>query len=114
MSKIDELIERLCPDGVEYKKLSCLASYARERIAASDLEPGSYVGVNELLQEYRGRSYEVHVPSEEKCISYRPGAVSYTHLDVYKRQRMGKLLRVLRSRGCGSEGPRIRLAGWAP
>lgn len=31
MSKIDELIERLCPDGVEYKKLSCLASYARER-----------------------------------------------------------------------------------
>ena len=86
MSKIDELIGRLCPDGVEYKKLSCLASYARERIAASDLEPGSYVGVNELLQEYRGRSYEVHVPSEEKCISYRPGDVLLGNIRPYLKK----------------------------
>ena len=29
MSKLDELIKELCPDGVEYKNLSEVAEYVR-------------------------------------------------------------------------------------
>lgn len=86
MSRIDELIEKLCPDGVEYKALGELASYAKERIAADKIETGAYVGVNELLQEYRGRSAEVHVPAEGKCIAYKAGDILLGNIRPYLKK----------------------------
>ena len=86
MSRIDELVERLCPDGVEYRALGEVACYAKERIAAYALEEGSYVGVNELLQEYRGRSYEIHLPSEDKCIAYKPKDILLGNIRPYLKK----------------------------
>ena len=34
MSRLDELIAELCPDGVPYVALSTVAEYAKERIDA--------------------------------------------------------------------------------
>lgn len=50
MSKINELIQTLCPDGVEYKKLEEVAEYAKGRIPATDVDENTYVGVDNLLR----------------------------------------------------------------
>lgn len=70
MSRIDELIEQLCPDGVEFRTLRDVAYYSRDRIDSSEISPGSYVGVNELLPDFQGRTLEVRDPSETKCIEF--------------------------------------------
>lgn len=36
MSKLDELIKELCPNGVEYKKMSELCSITRGRVMSKD------------------------------------------------------------------------------
>ena len=45
MSNLDELIQELCPNGVEYVSLGDIAHYARNRISASDVNESNYVGV---------------------------------------------------------------------
>ena len=45
MSRLDELITELCPDGVEYKKLGDVATYANIRIPVSMVNSNTYVGV---------------------------------------------------------------------
>lgn len=86
MSRIDDLIEHLCPDGVEYLTLGEIAKYGRDRIPAKEVAEGSYVGVNELLQEYRGRSYEVHAPTEERCIAFHPGDILLGNIRPYLKK----------------------------
>lgn len=86
MSRIDELIEKLCPDGVKYKALGEMASYAKGRIAADQIGAGEYVGVNELLQEHRGRSAEIHIPSEDKCIAFEAGDILLGNIRPYLKK----------------------------
>lgn len=45
MSKLKELIERLCPDGVEYKPLGELAFIPKERVNIKRIPNGLYIGV---------------------------------------------------------------------
>ena len=54
MSKLDELIRELCPDGVQYKALAEIADYSASRIDASKVDSSSYVGVDNLVSEKRG------------------------------------------------------------
>lgn len=86
MSRVEEMIERLCPDGVEYKALGGIAAYAKERIPATEVGKGCYVGVNELLQGYRGRSSEVHTPAEERCIAFHSGDVLLGNIRPYLKK----------------------------
>lgn len=86
MSRVEEMIERLCPDGVEYKALGGVAAYAKERIPATEVGKGCYVGVNELLQGYRGRSSEVHTPAEERCIAFHSGDVLLGNIRPYLKK----------------------------
>lgn len=48
MSRLEELITELCPNGVEYKTLGEICSYAKERIDATLLNKDNYVGVDNL------------------------------------------------------------------
>lgn len=86
MSRIEELVERTSPEGVEYRALGEVASYVRTRVSASSLEPGSYVGVNELLPDYRGRSDEVRLPAEESCIAFEPGDILLGNIRPYLKK----------------------------
>ena len=43
MSKLDELIEELCPAGVQYKKLNEIAHYAKKRIDVTEIDKNTYV-----------------------------------------------------------------------
>ena len=62
MSKLDDLIKNLCPDGVEFKKLGEIANYSRERISAENLTEDNYVGVDNLLSNKRGKIFSSHLP----------------------------------------------------
>lgn len=70
MSKINELIQTLCPDGVEYKKLGEVAEYAKGRILATDVDENTYVGVDNLLQNCRGVKESTNVPAEGTVIQF--------------------------------------------
>lgn len=51
MSRLEELIQQLCPDGVEYKYLGDVCSYATERIDAAEVNADNYVGVENLFSK---------------------------------------------------------------
>lgn len=70
MSKINELIQTLCPDGVEYKKLGEVAEYAKGRIPATDVDENTYVGVDNLLQNCRGVKESTNVPADGTVIQF--------------------------------------------
>ena len=56
MSKLDELMQELCPNGVEYFPLGEIAQYAKIRIDAAEVDETSYVGVENLLQTKQGKT----------------------------------------------------------
>ena len=70
MSKLDELIAQLCQDGVPYVGLSVIAEYTKERIDASEIDKDTYVGVDNLLPEKRGKTVSSYVSSEGKLILF--------------------------------------------
>lgn len=59
MSRLEELIQQLCPDGVEYKYLGDVCSYATERIDAAEVNADNYVGVENLLPDKQGKQLPV-------------------------------------------------------
>lgn len=56
MSKLDELIAELCPNGVEYKELHEVACYSKDRLDATEINENTYVGVENLLQNKQGKT----------------------------------------------------------
>jgi len=54
MSKLEQLIADLCPDGVEYRELCGVAEYSNRRIDANEVGEDTYVGVDNLLQNKQG------------------------------------------------------------
>lgn len=50
MSKIEELIQQYCPDGVEFVKLGEVCEYSKDRIDALALDETNFVSVENLLQ----------------------------------------------------------------
>lgn len=64
MSRLQELIQELCPDGVEYKQLWEFSHYSSERISANEVDVENYVGVDNLLPEKQGKTDSGYVPEE--------------------------------------------------
>lgn len=62
MSKLEQLIEQLCPDGVEYKALGEIAEYSKTRIPISTITVDEYIGVENLLQNKAGRTTASSLP----------------------------------------------------
>lgn len=55
MSRFADLVAKSCPDGVQYLPLSDVAEYSKTRVPSAQLSNGQYVGVENLLQDCRGR-----------------------------------------------------------
>ena len=85
-SKLQDLINRLCPNGVEYRKLGEVCSYATERIDSSSVSSHTYVGVESLLQDRCGRVDSVSVPSEGRVIAFKPGDVLVGNIRPYLKK----------------------------
>ena len=85
-SKLQDLINRLCPNGVEYRKLGEVCSYATERIDSSSVSSHTYVGVESLLQDRCGRVDSFSVPSEGRVIAFKPGDVLVGNIRPYLKK----------------------------
>ena len=83
---LDELINEMCPDGVEYKPLAEVCQYATERINTQDMGQAGYVGVENLLQNKKGRGPVSFDTSEQKVIEFKSGDVLIGNIRPYLKK----------------------------
>ena len=86
MSKLEELINQCCPNGVKYKTLKEIAEYAKERIDASEVDEHSYVGVDNLLPDKQGKRESTFVPNDGRLIKYVEGDVLIGNIRPYLKK----------------------------
>ena len=86
MSRLDELIKELCPDGVEYKELNEIAHYAKSRIDATEVDENTYVGVENLLQNKQGKTIGTNVPTSGKVIRFEKGDILIGNIRPYLKK----------------------------
>ena len=86
MSRLDELIQELCPDGVEYRPLHAFSQYSTERIDANRVDAENYVGVDNLLPNKQGKTISEYVPEEGKIIAFREGDILIGNIRPYLKK----------------------------
>ena len=86
MSRLDELIKELCPDGVEYKRLGEIASYSSTRISSESITAETYVGVDNLLPDKQGKKDSNYVPLEGNVISFDKGDILIGNIRPYLKK----------------------------
>ena len=99
MSRIDDLIRDLCPDGVEYKPLGEVARYSPRKVSAEDLNSTTFVGVDNLVSQKRGRIDATHAPNTSTLTAYRPGNILLGNIRPYLK----KVWLADRSGGCSGD-----------
>ena len=83
MSRLDELIAELCPDGVIHLPLEKVAHYAKDRVSVSDVDADTYVSVENLLQNKMGKTIASSVPTSGNVIGFCKGDVLIGNLSFY-------------------------------
>ena len=86
MSRLEELIRELCPDGVRFCQLGEVAHYAKERMDASCVDENNYVGVENLLQNKMGKTVASSVPEGGAVIAFHPGNILIGNIRPYLRK----------------------------
>lgn len=86
MSKLSELIQELCPDGVAIVPLSEVAHYAKTRIEASQVNEDTYVGVENLLQNKQGKTAANSVPTTGAVIAFYCGNILIGNIRPYLKK----------------------------
>ena len=99
MSRIDDLIRDLCPDGVEYKPLGDVARYSPRKVSAENLNSTTFVGVDNLAPQKRGRIDATHTPNTSTLTAYRPGNILLGNIRPYLK----KVWLADRSGGCSGD-----------
>ena len=86
MSRLREMIQELCPDGVAYRKLGEIAHYVRERIKVSEIDVCNYVGVEHLRQNTEGREMSVTLPDADFVIAFRSEDILIGNIRPYLKK----------------------------
>ena len=86
MSKLEKLIQQLCPDGVEFKQLGEIASYSSERIGAEYVTADTYVGVDNLLPNKEGKTTSSYVPASGNLIKFLHGDILIGNIRPYLKK----------------------------
>lgn len=86
MSRIGDLIEQLCPDGVPFKPLDELVKGASSRAATGTLNGWTYVGVDNLLPDFRGRRDADYLAGADTAIAFEPGDVLVGNIRPYLKK----------------------------
>lgn len=71
---------------VEWKSLGEIAEYSRERISAEELDPCTYVGVDNLLQNRAGRIDSSYVPTSGNLTRFEEGDILIGNIRPYLRK----------------------------
>ncbi|WP_309324032.1 restriction endonuclease subunit S [Actinomyces stomatis] len=99
MSRIDDLIRDLCPDGVEYKSLGEVARYSPRKVSAEDLNSTTFVGVDNLVSHKKGRTDATHTPNTSTLTAYSPGSILLGNIRPYLK----KIWLADRTGGCSGD-----------
>ena len=86
MNRVEKLIAEMCPNGVEFKALKEMAAYSKSRISSLSLDRESYVGVDNLLPEMKGKVSSNYTPSTGTSINYDPGDVLIGNIRPYLKK----------------------------
>ena len=86
MSKLDDMIKELCPDGVKYKVIGETCQYSKTRIDADMVDEDTYVGVDNLLPDKRGKTSSSYVPTEGRLAQFLVGDVLIGNIRPYLRK----------------------------
>ena len=86
MSRLDELIQELCPDGVPNCSLSDVAEYSKLRTDAELVDDTSYVGVDNLLPNKQGKRNSEYVPTEGRLTAFVCGDVLIGNIRPYLKK----------------------------
>ena len=71
MSEIEKLIQELCPEGVEFKKLGGTCYYPKARIGSSfSINEKNYISTENLLKNKAGRTIAENVPESSSLIEF--------------------------------------------
>ena len=86
MSKLEELVQQLCPNGVAMVPLKEVAHYSKLRIDATKVGPDNYVGVENLLQNKQGKISASVVPETGKIIGFETGNILIGNIRPYLKK----------------------------
>lgn len=86
MSKLETLIQQLCPDGVAIVQLKEVAHYSKTRIDATEVSCDNYVGVENLLQNKLGKISASTVPETGKIIAFEKGNILIGNIRPYLKK----------------------------
>ena len=86
MSKLEQLIAELCPDGVEYVELEKISNYSLLKIDAKQVNSSNYVGVDNLLPDKKGKVNSSYVPKEGRLIKFLKGDVLIGNIRPYLKK----------------------------
>ena len=83
---MDYLQQLLKDQTVEWKKLGEVAQYSKTRIDASLLNENNYVGVDNLLQNCKGKTFSEHVPTTGRFTAYAPKNILIGNIRPYLKK----------------------------
>jgi type I restriction enzyme, S subunit len=106
MSQIDDLIARLCPDGVDFKALGAVAGYSDTRIDASELDGATFVGVDNLLSNMGGKTNASYTPNTSRLTAYEVGDILLGNIRPYLK----KIWLADEPGGCSGDVLAVRIA----
>ena len=106
MSRIDELIAHLAPQGVRHALLSDVADYSPTRVDAVELDETNFVGVDNLLANKGGRVDASYPPNTARLTAYEPGDVLLGNIRPYLK----KVWLATNAGGCSGDVLTIRIA----
>lgn len=105
MSRIDELIQELCPNGVRHVALSEVAKYSWTRVDAADLDETNFVGVDNLVAYKGGRVHASYPPNTARLTAYETGDILLGNIRPYLK----KVWRATSEGGCSGDVLAIRI-----
>lgn len=105
MSRIDDLVARLSPDGVPHRALREVARYSDTRVDASELDEANFVGVDNLLPDKGGRTDASYLPNTVRLTAYRVGDVLLGNIRPYLK----KVWLADREGGCSGDVLAVRV-----
>ena len=106
MSRIQQLLDELCPAGVEFGELREVAAYSKTRVDASELDETTFVGVDNLLPNKQGRVDAYYSPNSARLTAYRAGDILLGNIRPYLR----KVWLADSSGGCSGDVLAVRIA----
>lgn len=85
-SRLEKWIYELCPNGVEYLHLGATAHYAKNRIDVSKIKKETYVGVENILQDKKGKTVASAIPKSGTVIAFNCGDILIGNIRPYLKK----------------------------